>query len=92
MEDNKKHWLNQFGERIWNHKTLPISLTRSYHWVDRVIMIDESKGRKWIGELKFSTLDELSLVDDDGNNYYLEDFIIYDKNYIRNEKLKKIIE
>lgn len=40
---SKKYWLNEWGERYW-YKNSDITITahRSYHWVDRIVFIEES--------------------------------------------------
>ena len=95
MEDNKKYWLNKFGLRRWQHKTLPYELSRSYHWVDRVSLLGNSKkgGRPYLGECTFSSLDELSITTFKGElNLYLGDFEIIDIKYERRKKLKKLMK
>lgn len=47
--------LNDFGKRIWTKGNL--SAERSYDWVDRIILIDESEGRKVVSDLKYSQWD-----------------------------------
>ena len=42
MEEDKKYWLNEFGDRYWYKKAdKTITAHRSYHWVDRVTFIKE---------------------------------------------------
>ena len=54
-EDNKKYWLNEWGLRIWTSKHDKYYVAdRAYHWCDRVIFIDESEGRKSMGETTFT--------------------------------------
>lgn len=54
--DNEEYWLNEHGRRYWSSKADPsLTATRAYHWVDRVLFIDESEGdRKYIGETTFT--------------------------------------
>jgi hypothetical protein len=55
MKDN---WLNEHGLLVWKHKTNKnLFLQRSYHWVDRITMLDESIGRKIVDDQKYSTFD-----------------------------------
>lgn len=42
MEEDKKYWLNEFGNRYWYKKSDKTkTANRSYHWVDRVTFINE---------------------------------------------------
>jgi len=50
--------LNEFGCSVWKHKVYKhLFACRSYDWVDRIITIDESAGRKVIGDEPFTTFD-----------------------------------
>lgn len=50
--------LNEFGLRVWKHKTNKrLFLEQSYHWVDRLTMIDETETRNVVMEFKCSTFD-----------------------------------
>jgi hypothetical protein len=50
--------LNEFGLRIWsNIKNPNLTAQRAYDWVDRVIIIDESRQREVICDQKFSEFD-----------------------------------
>ena len=56
--ENQTYWLNEHGKRIWVNKTCPhLSAERSYHWVDRIIVIDENRGREVVADEKFTTFD-----------------------------------
>ena len=94
MKDDKKYWLNEFGLRRWQHRTLPYELSRSYHWVDKVCLLGNSKpggGRPYIGECSFISLEELSITTFNGElNLDLDDFEIIDIKDRRKEKLNKI--
>jgi hypothetical protein len=56
VEDNKKYCLNEHGRRYWTSKAdSSLTATRAYHWVDRVIFIEEFKGdRLCVGETTFT--------------------------------------
>lgn len=58
---NNKYWLNEWGERYW-YKNSDITITahRAYHWVDRVIFINEGSVYLY-NENKWSTSDRLGL-------------------------------
>lgn len=44
MEEDKTYWLSEYGQRSWySKKDMGITATRAYHWVDRVIFIEESE-------------------------------------------------
>lgn len=97
MSETKYCWLNEFGSRYW-HKNSDITKTahRSYHWVDRVTFIHESRvdqynnklttsGRQYIGETTYT------LFKMDINNWTpIEDFdkytIMLSEYYKKNEK------
>ena len=50
--------LDQFGQAVWKHKNnRSLFAERSYDWVDRVIVLDETEGRKVVDDVKFSTFD-----------------------------------
>jgi hypothetical protein len=50
--------LNEYGLLVFKHKTNKrLFLQRSYRWVDRLTLIDETEGRQIIDEFKFSTFD-----------------------------------
>jgi len=42
MTEDKKYWLNEFGERYWYKKSdITITAHRSYHWLNRITFIKE---------------------------------------------------
>ena len=50
--------LNEFGLRVWKHKTNKrLFLQKSYSWVDRLTLIDETEGRQIIMDFKASDFD-----------------------------------
>ena len=50
--------LNEFGNAVWRHKTNEnLFVERSYRWCDRVVVLDETDGRRVIDDTKFSTFD-----------------------------------
>lgn len=52
-ENNKKYWLNDYGLVLFfNLENKGLFAHRNYHWVDRIIFIDETNGRKSKGETK----------------------------------------
>jgi hypothetical protein len=56
--DNTDHYLNEHGKLVWKHKTNKrLFLERAYHWVDSIIMIDETEGRNVVQSFKYSTYD-----------------------------------
>lgn len=58
MIDYNNNYLNEFGLLVFKHKTNKrLFLERSYSWIDRVIMLDETEGRQVIMTFKFSTFD-----------------------------------
>ena len=67
--------INEFGKRIWSHITKPWTADRSYNWVDRIIVIDESNGRRVIEDVHFSTFDLTGWLEWDKEHY---------DNHIRN--------
>jgi hypothetical protein len=59
--DDMKFWLNKYGSRTWtrlfhalggHEKDYTLTAQRSYYWVDRVIVMDDT--RKVVNDLKFS--------------------------------------
>ena len=41
--------LNEFGLRVWKHKTNKrLFLRQDYRWVDRLSLIDETEGRQHV--------------------------------------------
>ena len=92
MNDNKKYWLNEYGERYWINEELNITLYRPYHWVDSIYIIDETDSRRHIGSMKFSTLNDI-IYSSVYNKYYIfSDFVKIDKNYYRRKKIANIID
>lgn len=50
--------LNEFGKRVWKHKTNKrLFLEQSYEWVDNLILLDETEGRQVVDSYKSSTYD-----------------------------------
>lgn len=50
--------LNEFGMAVWYHKTNQcLFAQRSYDWVDRIIVLDETDGRKVVEDTLFSIFD-----------------------------------
>lgn len=52
--------LNEFGRAIWYNKNNPnLFAERSYDWVDRIVLIDESDNynRYIVDDMLFSTFD-----------------------------------
>jgi hypothetical protein len=50
--------LNEFGLKVWKHKTNKILfLQQSYRWKDNLVLIDETEGRQIIDSYKASTYD-----------------------------------
>jgi hypothetical protein len=50
--------LNEFGKRVWKHKTNKrLFLEQSYDWVDRIVLIDETESRDLVMDFKKSTFD-----------------------------------
>lgn len=48
--------LNEFGKAVWRHKySKNLFVERPYHWCDRVIVLDETEGRRVIDDTEFST-------------------------------------
>ena len=86
-KDDKKYWLNEFGNRYWLKKdNATLFANRPYHWVDLVSFIDESElhydgspKRKHVGSMTFSEFITQK-----------DDWIIIDKQYERKQKLLKI--
>ena len=81
-ENNEKqyvdYYLNEFGKLLFAHKTdKHVFVHRAYHWSDRYVKTDESKGRITVIETgKFSEFDksEYRLVT-------LEEFKTVEKKY-----------
>lgn len=54
----KNNELNEFGLKVWKHKTNKrLFLQQSYRWVDTVSLIDETEGRQIVDNYKASTYD-----------------------------------
>ena len=50
--------LNEYGLLVFKHKTNKrLFLQRSYRWVDRITLIDETEGRDIVMDFKFSQFD-----------------------------------
>jgi len=50
--------LDEYGRRVWRHKTDRNQFVeRSYHWVDRVVVLDETEGRRITHSGPYSTFD-----------------------------------
>lgn len=50
--------LNEFGRAIWKHQeNKNLFAERSYRWLDRIIVLDESNGRQIVEDTKFSNFD-----------------------------------
>jgi len=105
MEDDKKYWLNEFGLRRWQHKTLNYELQREYHWKDSISILKNSVpggGRPYCGNISFSVFGELDFETSEfcdikkkyvyGKTLSPEDFEIIDKNYERRKKLENILK
>ena len=92
MKDNKKYWLNEYGERYWINEKLNITLYRPYHWVDSISIIDETDSRRHIGRVKFSKLTDIIYSSVYDEYYIFSDFVIMDKNYYRKKKIINIID
>ena len=94
MKDDKKYWLNEFGLRRWQHKTLPYELQREYYWDDRVSLLgnlQEGGGRPYHGQIYFTSLNELMITSTDGKlSFDISDFEIIDKRYERRKKLEQL--
>ena len=57
-EEDKTNWLNDYGQLEWRLKTNAKILTsRAYYWVNRVILLDETEGRRVIGTTKISDME-----------------------------------
>ena len=55
---NKPIELNEYGLAVWkNKKNKNLFAQRSYNWVDRIIVLDESQGQRIIEDTRFSTFD-----------------------------------
>lgn len=54
----KEHKLNDFGLKVWKHKTNKrLFLQQSYEWVDKLILLDETEDRQIIDSYVASTYD-----------------------------------
>ena len=50
--------LNEYGLLVFKHKTNKrLFLQRSYRWVDRLTLLDETEGRAHVMDFKFSDFD-----------------------------------
>jgi hypothetical protein len=50
--------LNEYGLAAWKHKySKTLFAERTYFWVDRLVIIDESEGREIVDDVLFSTFD-----------------------------------
>ena len=50
--------LNEWGLAVWQHKeNKNLFVSRAYNWCDRVIVLDETEGRRVINDTQFSTFD-----------------------------------
>jgi hypothetical protein len=50
--------LNELGCKVWKHKTNKrLFLEKSYRWVDRLVLIDETEGRDIVMNFKASTFE-----------------------------------
>ena len=50
--------LSNLGHAVWKHKTnKDLFVCRSYDWVDRVLVIDESIDRRVVSDEAFTTFD-----------------------------------
>jgi hypothetical protein len=50
--------LNDNGMSVWCHNTNKnLFAERSYEWVDRLIIIDETENRSLVDDVQFSTFD-----------------------------------
>lgn len=57
--------LDKFGLRRWKHKHLPLEAQRAYSWVDRILVMDNSRGgRRVIEDTKFSTFDLTNWIEE----------------------------
>ncbi len=54
----KKIELDEYGKLVFKHKTNPnLFAERPYWWVDRIIVLDETKGRRVIQDTQYSKFD-----------------------------------
>jgi hypothetical protein len=70
--DFNKNWLNRYGQVcLINRTNHNIVAERSYHWVNRVTIIDETHDRSVIGDKQISDFDdaEWSIVTVRENEY-----------------------
>jgi hypothetical protein len=50
--------LNEFGKRVWKHKTNKrLFLEQAYRWKDSLILLDETEGRQVVDSFVASTFD-----------------------------------
>lgn len=50
--------LNEYGMAVWRHKySRSLFVQRDYEWCDRVVVIDETEGRRIVDDMKFSEFD-----------------------------------
>lgn len=55
MQNKKPIELNQYGMLVFKHKTNKrLFLEKSYSWVDRLTLIDETEGRQIVDDFIFS--------------------------------------
>lgn len=53
---NELDQLNQFGKRVWKHKTNKrLFLEQSYSWKEHVFLLDETEGRQVIDNFDLDT-------------------------------------
>lgn len=56
--DDETYWLNDYGRVTLQSKNNEnIFAHRDYSWVDRVVILDESTGRKIIGQYSIQDID-----------------------------------
>ena len=80
------------GERYWINEELNITLYRPYHWVDSISIIDENDGRRHIGSMKFSELNDVIYSPVYDKYYDILEFKKITKNYYRKKKLLNILK
>mgnify|MGYP001436906370 CR=1 FL=1 len=50
--------LNEYGDAVWRHKSdKNLFVERSYEWCDRVIVLNETEGRRVVDDTAYSTFD-----------------------------------
>lgn len=49
--------LNEYGLAIWKHDHYNFTAERAYSWVDRILVMDESRGRLVMQDVPYSTFD-----------------------------------